>query len=377
MYFIGNVLSPVDGQPEQDDPTFAFTREEVHNLDLTNTPIRMEHHKDMEVGTVRSSWVADDGSKWIVGKLKNDSLQSIFAKHAISTDEPEQPYYTGLSLQHTHTQFASGATEKKAVEVSLCCDPRRSDCRIKFVSPLNAEVSSGKTPYKTNHFASKMETPTTPATPATPAPTATPATPATPNPEPSSPVDGMDVTTSNKEMMRVIIDQQIALDERDKTIAEQNEKNKKLQAMEEERINRVRSKNEVLAKAVVENWSKQLSQEDMNDASRHSIMELATKYPQETQEFFRVAHHASQKYAAKEEARTHALEHSKDAALKESFNKVMSKQVHAASKKPVEAASATNPHFMDALNKYRVSGSGRDLMERVVDLHKPKRRKFY
>ena len=43
-YFIGNVLSPTNTQPEQDDPTFAFTREEAANLDLTDKPIRMEHH---------------------------------------------------------------------------------------------------------------------------------------------------------------------------------------------------------------------------------------------------------------------------------------------------------------------------------------------
>jgi len=26
-YFIGNILSPTETQPEADDPTFAFTRE--------------------------------------------------------------------------------------------------------------------------------------------------------------------------------------------------------------------------------------------------------------------------------------------------------------------------------------------------------------
>ena len=45
-YFIGNVLSPTNTQPEQHDPTFAFTKKEAFDLDLTGKPIRMEHHPE-------------------------------------------------------------------------------------------------------------------------------------------------------------------------------------------------------------------------------------------------------------------------------------------------------------------------------------------
>ena len=50
-YFIGNILSPTATQPEADDPTFAFTKEETKDLHLQmkGVPIRMEHHPDMEV----------------------------------------------------------------------------------------------------------------------------------------------------------------------------------------------------------------------------------------------------------------------------------------------------------------------------------------
>ena len=48
-YFIGNVLSPTDTQPEQHDPTFAFTKKEAFDLDLTGKPIRMEHHPHFNI----------------------------------------------------------------------------------------------------------------------------------------------------------------------------------------------------------------------------------------------------------------------------------------------------------------------------------------
>ena len=82
-YFIGNVLSPTETQPEQEDPTFAFTKKEAFNLDLSGKPIRMEHHPELEVGTIMRNWQADDGSVWVTGKLNDDSLESKFAKYAI------------------------------------------------------------------------------------------------------------------------------------------------------------------------------------------------------------------------------------------------------------------------------------------------------
>ena len=47
MYFVGNVLSPIATQPEQDDPTFAFTHEEAQ-ADFSGIPIYMEHDEKMK-----------------------------------------------------------------------------------------------------------------------------------------------------------------------------------------------------------------------------------------------------------------------------------------------------------------------------------------
>ena len=100
----------------------------------------MEHDEKMQVGTISQSWNQTDGSKWIVGKIDDRSMFGHFARNAVQKSSNGTRYYTGLSLTHTHTQYANGKTEKAPVEVSLCVDPSRSDCRIMFVdeSELNA-----------------------------------------------------------------------------------------------------------------------------------------------------------------------------------------------------------------------------------------------
>lgn len=364
-YFVGNVLSPTETQPEQHDATFAFTRAESQSLDLKGTPIRMEHHDEMEVGKICSSWTGNDGSKWVLGRINDSGFQSFFAKHAIvGNGACSKPYYTGLSLQHTHTQYANGSTTKSPVEVSLCCDPRRSDCRIQFVS----KIPTRKTPYKTLHKASKMasaqpdqpeqskmeETPPAPQAPqAPPAPDQAPDTEIT---------EGI----PSEDLMKLIVEQEkmaeamrLELDELKKD---------KLAKLEQER-----SKNSAMAAALVDNWSKALDPNDFNDTSRHNILELAKKYPEETQDFFRVAHHASKKYADRVAAVEVSAVKEKETELQKSFNQVMSKQVHAASAK----ATQDKGHFMSALNKYRVQGSGRDLMDQVLELQQRKRRRMY
>ena len=110
MYFVGNVLSPTETQPEQHDPTFSFTKEEAQ-FDLDGVPIHMEHDDSMKVGSVMTSWNNKDGSKWIVGKLDDPGMMGSFARHAVRESSTGTRYYTGLSLTHTHTQYANGTTE--------------------------------------------------------------------------------------------------------------------------------------------------------------------------------------------------------------------------------------------------------------------------
>jgi len=366
-YFVGNILSPTDTQPEQHDKTFAFTRNESQSLDLKGTPIRIEHHDEMQVGKICSSWMDNRGSKWVLGKINENGFQSFFAKHAISGDKP---YYTGLSLQHTHTQYASGKTKKEPVEVSLCCDPRRSDCRIQFVSKL----PSRKTHYKTSHSASKMA-----STPTQENPQVSqnqPSTePETPEANPQDPQDPQDPQANPQQIQREVPSEDLM-----KLIVEQEKQAEamrtELNGLKKEKLAKLeneRAKNSAMAAALVENWSKALDPNDFNDNSRHNILELATKYPEETADFFRVAHHASKKYADRVTAAQEIKTVEKETELQKSFNQVMSKQVHAASTK----AKKDSGHFMSALNKYRVQGSGRDLMDQVLELQQRKRRKMY
>lgn len=350
MYFVGNVLSPTATQPEQHDETFAFTRTETDQLDLKNVPIRMEHDGQMEVGTVQRYWTGNDGAKWIVGKLNETGFNSLFAKHAIAQ---EGPYYTGLSLQHTHTQYASGATVKEAVEVSLCCDPRRSDCRIVFVS----KIPSGKTPYKTTHFASQMPE-TEPQIPQT--------EPLNTDVEPDKIAEKPEVQMPPQELMEIVVQQE-------QHAAEMQKRLDAFEKAETARIDKLKSKNSAMAQALVENWSSSLNADDFDADTRKSILSLAETHPKETADFFRVAHHASQKYAVQQKKQDVEVMKVENNELQDTFQKVMSKKVHAASTKKMTQKA----HFMTALNKYRVKGHGRDLMDRVVDMQQPKRRKMY
>lgn len=374
MYFIGNVLSPTDTQPEQDDPTFAFTREEAE-VEMAGIPIYMEHDEKMKVGSVARSWNnKKDGSKWILGKIDDPSMLGAFARNAIQKSSNGTAYYTGLSLTHTHTQYANGKTEKKPVEVSLCVDPRRSDCRIQFID----EVKTITRTYKASNKSPKMsEAPA--STPAAPQET-TPAPAAETNVEPeketsaqAAPAAPANPTPDQQDMMRVIVEQERRLKDYEKL---------KKQVEEEKRLafESAQAKSEAMAKALVESWSNTLDQADLTDENRNSILEMAKKFPQESQEFFRVAHHASKKFQQREKQLQDELEATKNADLKKSFNAVMSKTTHVASKKTKQTQEDTDKaHFMDAMRKYRVQGkSGRSLMEEVAEIGNfSKRRRMY
>jgi len=357
MYFVGNVLSPTETQPEKDDPTFAFTREEAQ-IDFSGIPIYMEHDEKMKVGKVRSCWNNPDGSKWIVGKIDDPSIYGSFARNAVKVSSSGKRYYTGLSLTHTHTQYANGKTEKQPVEVSLCVDPRRGDCRIIFVD--ETRIDTYKASNKTLKMSEPVETPMpdTPAAPVEPPPLA---------PEETAP--------DQEKLMRVIVDQQKDLEALEAKATELESLKTELADQKKKEFEVASAKNEAMAKALVESWSSTLDQADLNDASRNQIIDLAKKFPHESQEFFRIAHHASKKSMEREQALKDTVEASKNADLKKDFKAVMNKTTHVASKKKKEKTDKA--HFMDALNKYRVTGSGRTLMEEVAQIGNKKRRRMF
>ena len=83
--FVGNVLPPSGHHPEG-DPTFDFNTKESKNMDLSGVPIRIEHEPGLAVGHVKKSWVENNGQKWIMGELDNNTLESNYANHAITPD---------------------------------------------------------------------------------------------------------------------------------------------------------------------------------------------------------------------------------------------------------------------------------------------------
>ena len=91
-----------------------------------------------------------------------------------------------------------------------------------------------------------------------------------------------------------------------------------------------------------------------------------------------MAHNASKKSLQREKELKEAADALKNADLKKDFDAVMNKTTHVASKKKPPEVKSDKSYFMDAVRKYRVTGSGRSLMERVAEIgNRSKRRKMF
>lgn len=382
-YFIGNILSPTETQPESDDPTFAFTKEEAASLEMKGVPIRMEHHPDMEVGTIERSWGDSEGRMWVLGKLHNDGVQAKFAKYAIDKGASGTAYYTGLSLQHTHTQYASGKSIKTPVEVSLCVNPRRDDCRIAFVDSMLNHDESEKVTYKIlQHASNKMasETPVEQTQETTVAETPTPVeTPVETKPESNE--------MSREEMMKVIIQQQKELEESQSNKTAEQKELEELKAMLKKQKDEEAAKTLAAAKATAEDlvnqWAKNLDKTQMTEENKQSIMKMARDFPEQSMQLLRVAHCASKEHAAQIKKFNEFKDMSEKMQLQEKFEAVMQKKrprvepvvqqkVHAASTK--KQKKNTENMALSIIQQYRASGSARDHMTAMSEYQTPKRR---
>jgi len=378
-YFIGNVLSPTETQPEAYDETFAFTREETNSMNMSGVPIRMEHHPEMEVGVIKRGWTDKEGRKWVLGSLNDDGLQSRFAKYAIGKGPTGTAYYTGLSLQHTHTQYASGKTVKTPVEVSLCVNPRRDDCRIAFVdSELNHDETE-KVTYKILQQASNKMATETPVEQTQEVQEA----PAAPVEAPKEESQEM----SREEMMKVIIQQQKELEEQTSSKTTEQKELEELKSMmkkqKEEEAAKEAEKARALSQALVDQWASTLDKSTMSDANKDSIMKMARDFPKESMEMLRVAHCASKAHQAQVQKFEDFKKMSQDMALKQRFEAVMQKKrpreepvkeiVHAASTK--KQKKSTENVAMSIVRKYRASGSAVDHMSALSEMQTPNRRR--
>lgn len=292
-YFVGNVLPPTS-DPGENDPTFDFTTDESRSMRLRDVPIRLEHEEGLAVGSVQRDWTDADGKKWILGKVDSDTLEGRFAEHAIKPSSCGHTLYKGLSLQHVHTSFSNGATSKRAIEVSLCAEPRRPGCNVTCVDETK------KMEYIT-HLASKQNM----SADQTTAPAEQTTAPAD---QTSAPVEQTAAAeaeasqeTNQEELMKLVIDQENELGSTKTALEKAQAELQKLQTAWKEREDNERlqtkSKAEALSKALVDSWTASLPADMMTDENKQAIFALAQNFPEQSVKMMEIAHKASKKYA--------------------------------------------------------------------------------
>jgi hypothetical protein len=294
--FVGNVLPSSDAQGENDS-TFDFTKEESESMSLHNIPIRLEHEEGLAVGHVKRDWMDSDGKKWILGQVDDNTLEGRYASNAIRPSSNGHTLYKGLSLQHVHTSFRDGSTAKRAIEVSLCAEPRRPGCEVACVD------STKKREYIT-HLASRQnmsaEANTTSAPEQTTSAVEAPVAETTPEVAPEGNSGQNDSPANQEELMKLVIDQETELGSTKSALEKAQAELQKLQSAWREREDNERlhtkSKAEALSKALVDSWSASLPADMMTDENKKAIFALAQNFPQESVKMMEIAHKASKKY---------------------------------------------------------------------------------
>jgi hypothetical protein len=296
VYFAGTVLPPrenLDGFDAQDD-TFFFTKNEKENLDLTDVPIRLEHSDNLQVGKILRNFTVDD-STYVVGKIDGKGLKTAFAKNALAGDGP---FYGSLSLQHSHTIYTDGTTKKKPIEVSLCTNPRRKGSSITFVSKpqetkkkkyistetLCNNIMSADT-KETVHAASAKET-TEPVAE-----------------KESSPMEEdkpASATMAPEQYMRIIIEQEQALDKLrtdNASVAEELEKiHSANEAKAKEEHARELQKAQLITETLTKEWQSELPATLLTDDVLASLKLVAEKMPKHATAIYELSHMASEQH---------------------------------------------------------------------------------
>ena len=374
-YFVGNVL-PSSDAPGENDHTFDFTKEESVRMDLSDVPIRLEHEEGLAVGHVKRDWTDTDGKKWILGEVKEDTLEGRFASNAIQPSSSGHTLYKGLSLQHVHTSFRDGSTSKRAIEVSLCTEPRRPGCSVTSVQ------ATKKKEYIT-HLASRQnmsaELNTTSAPEQNTEVVEAPAS----EPVAETPVSGAAAeepsrVANQEELMKLVIDQESELSGTKSALETAHAELKKLQAQWKEREDNERlhtkSKAEALSKALVDSWSASLPADMMTDDNKKAIYALAQNFPEQSVKMMEIAHKASKKYKSDLQSLEHMQAAKQKRALESQVMNIVTKKRRVAPAEPdtrsvVHAASIkkTNPFSFDV---HKTSTSMNSVRDRNPDLFK-------
>jgi len=360
-YFVGNVLPPTS-DPGEDDPTFDFTTDESKSMRLRDVPIRLEHEEGLAVGSVQRDWTDSDGKKWILGKVNSDTLESRFAEHAIKPSSCGHTLYKGLSLQHVHTSFSNGATSKRAIEVSLCAEPRRPGCNVTCVDETKKKEYITHLASKQNMSAEQTTAPVENVAPVeTAADPAAPAEPAAQAPE----------ATNQEELMKLVIDQENELGSTKTALEKAHAELMKMQNAWKEREDNERlqtkSKAEALSKALVDSWSASLPADMMTDENKQAIFALAQNFPEQSVKMMEIAHKASKKYKQDMDSLASQAVSKQKRQLESRVMDIVTKKrrvapdtrsvVHAAS---ARVAPAANPFSFDAAKTSSSMNSVRD-----------------
>lgn len=388
-YFVGNVL-PDSNAPGENDNTFDFTNSESRTMSLDNVPIRIEHEEGLAVGSVSRHWSDRDGKKWILGKVDHDTLQGRYASHAIQPSSDGHTLYKGLSLQHVHTSFSDGSSAKRAIEVSLCVEPRRPGCEV-------TRVDATKKKEYITHLASRQNMSDEPTTVSenieTPDVVETPdvaeAVPEeTPTAAPGS--------TNQEELMKLVIDQESELGSTKAALEKAHAELSKLQTEWKQRQDNERvqtaSKAEALSKALVDSWSASLPADMMTDENKKAIFAMAQNFPKESVKMLEIAHKASKKYKSDIETLEQRQQSDKKRQLESRVMDIVTKKrrvqpettsvVHAASTKKanpflfsvsntsssMNSVRDKNPDLFKALSGFS-SGSLRDRMGQISKIN--------
>jgi len=325
--FIGRVIGNLAEQPEQHDKTFCFNEKEARTMadNLKGTPVQLEHHKDMKVGSIRKAFYTKSGV-WVIGELNENSLTTEFAKKAMESRNGATPYYTGLSLSHSHCEYADGTTKKFPIEVSMCNDPRRPDCRI---------VSTKKGKYNTPIKSTKMT-------------------------EPTNQISTEDLTKCILEQEMLISNHKASVEKKETQLKDMQEKVLKLEAQNtlaiEESAKRKKDqyhKAEGLVLALKTHWAKILDSSDYTKVDQDNLDAVIKRNPADMMEVLRLAHCASKHYQNRNNE----------------FDRVNKKRKLDTVANDVGDTLAPKalPDIMDVLSKYKVNGSASDLMRQAYD----------
>ena len=392
-HFIGNVL-PSSDSPGENDTTFDFTKNESESMNLNNIPIRIEHEEGLAVGSVKRNWTDSDGKKWILGEIKEDSLESRYASHAIKPSSDGHTLYGGLSLQHVHTTFEDGSTKKRGIEVSLCTKPRRPGCEVSCVEGSKkreyiTHLASTQN-MSTENMSTEQQVVDTPIADTSVSDLGKPGDlETTPTPEDTSPA-------SQEELMKLVLDQENELSGTKVALETAHAELQKLQnnwkkREDNERL-QTKSKAEALSKALVESWEKSLPSDMMTDANKKAIYAMAQNFPKESVKMLEIAHKASAKYKTDIEDLQRQQVVKQKRELETRVMDVVTKRrritpeqprtvVHAASNKKVNpftfnvgnvsssmsSVRKTNPQLFSALSNYS-GGNLRDSMQKIANI---------